>query len=74
MKKIITIILIFFGIQLDEIFLFNYKIIIINLFSKNILLGYVWFSENTKERKKNTKENDFFMFGCPMKNIKENQI
>ena len=34
MKKIITIILIFFGIQLDEIFLFNYKIIIINLFIK----------------------------------------
>ena len=35
--------------------------------------GYVWFPENTKE-KKNTKENDFFMFSCPMKNIKENQI
>ena len=31
-------------------------------------LGYVWFSENTKE-KKNAKENDFFMFGCPIKNI-----
>ena len=30
--------------------------------------------ENTKEIKKNVKENDFFMFGCPMKNIKENQI
>ena len=39
-----------------------------------ILYGYVWFPENTKERKKNAKENDFFMFGCPMKNIKENQI
>ena len=23
---------------------------------------------------KNVKENDFFIFGCPMKNIKENQI
>ena len=38
------------------------------------ILGYVWFPENTKERKKNAKENDFFMFGCPMKNINENQI
>ena len=37
-------------------------------------LGYVWFPKNTKERKKNVKENDFFMFGCPIKNIKENQI
>ena len=27
-----------------------------------------------KSRKKNVKENDFFMFGCPIKNIKENQI
>ena len=36
-------------------------------------LSYVWFLENTKE-KKNVKENDFFMFGCPMKNIKENKI
>ena len=27
-----------------------------------------------KGKKKNTKENDFLMFGCPMKNIKENQI
>ena len=27
-----------------------------------------------KEEKKNAKENNFFMFGCPMKNIKENQI
>ena len=25
-------------------------------------------------KEKNVKENDFFMFGCPMKNIKENQI
>ena len=24
--------------------------------------------------KKNAKENDFLMFGCPIKNIKENQI
>ena len=44
---------------------------------------YVWFPENLKEnarerkykgKKKNAKENDFLMFGCPMKNIKENQI
>ena len=27
-----------------------------------------------KEKKKNAKENDFLMFGCPIKNIKENQI
>ena len=27
-----------------------------------------------KGKKKNAKENDFLMFGCPMKNIKENQI
>ena len=27
-----------------------------------------------KGNKKNAKENDFLMFGCPMKNIKENQI
>ena len=25
-------------------------------------------------KKKNVKENDFFMFGYPMKNIKENKI
>ena len=42
--------------------------------SNLIYLGYVWFPENTKERKKNVKENDFFMFGCTMKNIKENKI
>ena len=27
-----------------------------------------------KGKKKNAKKNDFLMFGCPMKNIKENQI
>ena len=27
-----------------------------------------------QEKKKNRKENDFFIFGCPIKNIKENQI
>ena len=27
------------------------------------ILGYVWFSESIKERKKNAKENSFFMFG-----------
>ena len=25
-------------------------------------------------KKKNAKENDFFMFDCPMKKIKENKI
>ena len=33
-------------------------------------LGYVWFSENTKERKKNS----FFMFGFIIEKMKENQI
>ena len=27
--------------------------------------------QNTKELKKNGKENNFFIFGCPMKNIKK---
>ena len=27
-----------------------------------------------KKKKKNAKENDFLIFGYPMKNIKENQI
>ena len=27
-----------------------------------------------KGKKKNVKKNDYLMFGCPMKNIKENQI
>ena len=27
-----------------------------------------------KGKKKNAKENDFLMFDCPMKNIKENKI
>ena len=35
------------------------------------MLGY---QKILKKEKKNVKENDFFMFGCHMKNIKENQI
>ena len=31
-------------------------------------------SRKVKKKKKNAKENDFLIFGCPMKNIKENQI
>ena len=31
-----------------------------------IFLDYVWFPENTKERKKNVKKNGFFMFGFTM--------
>ena len=27
-----------------------------------------------KGKKKNAKENDFLMFGCPIKNSKENQM
>ena len=33
--------------------------------------GYVWFLESNKERKKNTKENDFLMFVFTMKNTKK---
>ena len=36
-------------------------------------LGYVWNLESTRERKKNTKENGFLMFGFTMENIKEKQ-
>ena len=32
------------------------------------------FRKILRKEKKNAKENNFFMFGCPMKNIKENQI
>ena len=35
-------------------------------------IDYVWFSESTK--KKNTKENNFFMFDCSIENTKEKQI
>ena len=31
-------------------------------------------AKSIKERKKNTKENNFFMFGLIMKNIKKNKI
>ena len=31
-------------------------------------------SRKVQRKEKNTKENDFLMFGCPIKNIKENQI
>ena len=36
--------------------------------------GYVWFPENTKERKKFVQINDFPMFDYSMKNIKENRF
>ena len=36
-------------------------------------LGYVWFLESIKEKKKNIKEN-FLMFGITIENMKENQI
>ena len=32
------------------------------------------FRKVQRKEKKNTKENDFLIFGCPMKNIKENKI
>ena len=31
-------------------------------------------TKHSLRKEKNAKENDFFMFGCLMKNIKENQI
>ena len=34
-------------------------------------LGSVWNPENKKERKINTKENDFLMFGFTVENIKK---
>ena len=37
-------------------------------------LGYVWFMENTKKRKKNAKKNDFLMFDFVTRNTKENKI
>ena len=37
-------------------------------------LGSVWNPKNTRERKKNIKENDFLMFGFIVENIKEIQI
>ena len=30
--------------------------------------------QKIQRKEKNIKKNDFFMFGYPMKNIKENQI
>ena len=35
-------------------------------------LGYI--CSHKIQRKKIIKKNDFFIFDCPMKNIKENQI
>ena len=32
-----------------------------------IFLGYVWFPENIRERKKSIEENDFFIFGFLIK-------
>ena len=41
MKKITMIIFIFLVLKMDEIFSFNYRIIIINLFFKIFFLNYV---------------------------------
>ena len=32
------------------------------------------FRKVQRKEKKNTKENDFLIFGCHMENIKENQV
>ena len=41
---------------------------------RNSNFGVIGYRKNTKKRKKNEKENDFFIFGCLIKNIIENQI
>ena len=41
---------------------------------KRTSYGSVWNPESSRQRKKNSKENDFFMFGFIVENIKENQI
>ena len=33
----------------------------------------VWSPESTRKRKKNAEENDFFLFGSTVENIKENR-
>ena len=38
------------------------------------MIFYVFGSQKILRKEKNTRENDFFMFCCPIKNIKENQI
>ena len=42
--------------------------------AQNETLGLCLVPGKYKGKKKNAKENYFLMFGCPMKNIKENQI
>ena len=37
-------------------------------------LGYVWFSNGTKKRNKNIKENYFLIFDCLIEDTKENKI
>ena len=39
-----------------------------------VYMSYTWNPKSARERKKNTKENDFLMFGFTLKNITENQI
>ena len=39
-----------------------------------VYISYVSNLESARERTKNTKENDFLMFGFTLKNITENQI
>ena len=39
-----------------------------------IFIKVMFGSRKILRKEKIAKENDFFMFGCPMKNIKENQI
>ena len=51
---------------------YNHSRILFLLF--NIYYGYVWNPEIARERKKNSAENYFLMFGFTVKNIKENQI
>ena len=58
-------------------FLGNYyifKFISRKSFLKSDKFSILFGSRKILKKDKNTKENDFFMFGCLMKNIKENQI
>ena len=44
------------------------------LLNKEKNIKVMFRSRKILTKEKNTKENDFFMFNCPMKNIKENKL
>ena len=70
---------IFFFLYLENDWLFCTKIILLCIsylfFSFSILILFLWLClvpRKYKKKKKNIKENDFLMFGCPIKYSKEN--